>query len=106
MKVRHAINTIERLGIGYEGDSNLRMAVETILNYAKAQLSLEETIRDTTSDTIYRQQTINRLKRKLTEPQYQHAGEDWYVGIHYAISEIEYMPPVYPQHQYTIEGFM
>lgn len=45
-------------------------------------------------DIISRKAAIDRLNNKLLEPQYQHNGEDWYVGMSCAESEMWELPPV------------
>ena len=45
-------------------------------------------------DIISRKAAIDRLNHKLAEPQYQHNGEDWYVGMNCAESEMWELPSV------------
>lgn len=46
------------------------------------------------SDVIYRNDAIEAIEHRLAEPQYQHTGEDWYVGMNCAESEIDEVPSV------------
>lgn len=47
------------------------------------------------SDLIDRQAAIDAIERRLAEPNYQHTGEDWYVGMNCAESEIYELPSAY-----------
>ena len=40
---------------------------------------------------------IDVIEHRLAEPAYQHAGEDWYVGMNSAISELYNLPSVQPE---------
>ncbi len=44
------------------------------------------------SDFIERRAAIEALEHMLAEPAYQHTGEDWYVGVSCAESELYYLP--------------
>ena len=43
-------------------------------------------------DLINRRAAIDAIERRLEEPQYQHDGEDWYVGMICAEDEIYDLP--------------
>ena len=49
------------------------------------------------SDLIERQAAIEALEHMLAEPAYQHTGEDWYVGVNCAESELYYLPSAQPE---------
>ena len=44
------------------------------------------------SEVIYRNDAIEAIEHRLAEPQYQHTGEDWYMGMNCAESEIDDVP--------------
>ena len=48
------------------------------------------------SDLISRQAAIDAIEHRLAEPEYQHTGEDWYVGMNCAESELYDLPPAQP----------
>lgn len=48
-------------------------------------------------DLIERQAAIDAIEHRLAEPAYQHTGEDWYVGMNCAESEIYELPSVQPE---------
>lgn len=48
-------------------------------------------------DLISRQTAIEAIERRLAEPAYQHTGEDWYVGMNCAESELYALPSAEPQ---------
>ena len=43
-------------------------------------------------DYISRQAAIDAIEHRLAEPAYQHTGEDWYVGMNCAESELYELP--------------
>ena len=43
-------------------------------------------------DLISRQAAIDAIEHRLAEPAYQHTGEDWYVGMNCAESELYELP--------------
>lgn len=49
------------------------------------------------SDLISRQEAIDAIEHRLAEPAYQHTGEDWYVGMNCAESEIYELPSAEPE---------
>ena len=58
-----------------------------------------ETARDTNvldNDTISRQAAIDVIEHRLTEPAYQHVGEDWYDGMNCAECELYNLPSAQP----------
>ena len=52
------------------------------------------------SDLIRRQAAINAIEHRLAEPAYQHTGEDWYVGMNCAESELYELPSAQPEPQW------
>jgi len=52
------------------------------------------------SDSISRQAALGVIKRKLAEPAYQHAGEDWYVDMNDAESELLELPSAQPEQRW------
>ena len=48
-------------------------------------------------DLISRQAAIDAIEHRLAEPAYQHTGEDWYVGMNCAESELYELPSVQPE---------
>ena len=48
-------------------------------------------------DLISRQAAIDAIEHRLAEPAYQHTGEDWYVGMNCAESEIYELPSAQPE---------
>ena len=44
------------------------------------------------NDLISRQTAIDAIEHRLTEPAYQHEGEDWYTGMNCAESELYELP--------------
>ena len=49
------------------------------------------------NDTISRQAAIDAIEHRLAEPAYQHTGEDWYVGMSCAESELYDLPSAQPE---------
>ena len=49
------------------------------------------------SDLISRQAAIDAIEHRLAEPAYQHTGEDWYVGMNCAESELYELPSAQPE---------
>ena len=49
------------------------------------------------SDLISRQVAIDAIEHRLAEPAYQHTGEDWYVGMNCAESELYELPSAQPE---------
>ena len=49
------------------------------------------------SDVISRQAAIDAIEHRLAEPAYQHTGEDWYVGMNCAESELYELQSVQPE---------
>ena len=47
-------------------------------------------------DLISRQAAIDAIEHRLAEPAYQHTGEDWYVGMNCAESELYELPSAQP----------
>ena len=47
-------------------------------------------------ELIERQAAIDAIEHRLAEPAYQHTGEDWYVGMNCAESELYDLPPAQP----------
>lgn len=66
-------------------------------------------------DLISRQAAIAAIEHRLAEPAYQHTGEDWYVGMNCAESELYELPSAQPQRmrgkwtygedEYGIDGY-
>ena len=52
-------------------------------------------------DVIYRQAAIDAIEHRLAEPAYLHTGEDWYVGMNCAESEIYELPSAQPDNRLT-----
>lgn len=52
------------------------------------------------ADLIERQAAIDAIERRLAEPAYQHTGEDWYVGMNSAESELYDLPSAQPEPQW------
>ena len=48
-------------------------------------------------DLISRQVAIEAIEHRLAEPAYQHTGEDWYVGMNCAESELYELPSAQPE---------
>ena len=48
-------------------------------------------------DLIERQVAIDAIEHRLAEPAYQHTGEDWYVGMNCAESELYELPSAQPE---------
>ena len=48
-------------------------------------------------DLISRQAAIDAIEHRLAEPAYQHTGEDWYVGMNCAESELYELPSAQPE---------
>ena len=48
-------------------------------------------------DLISRQAAIEAIEHRLAEPAYQHTGEDWYVGMNCAESELYELPSAQPE---------
>ena len=51
----------------------------------------------TMDDLISRQAAIDAIEHRLAEPAYQHTGEDWYVGMNCAESELYELPSAQPE---------
>ena len=49
------------------------------------------------NDLISRRAAIEAIEHRLTEPAYQHEGEDWYVGMNCAESELYELPSAQPE---------
>ena len=49
------------------------------------------------NDLISRQAAIDAIEHRLAEPAYQHTGEDWYVGMNCAESELYELPSAQPE---------
>lgn len=49
------------------------------------------------SDLISRKAAIDAIEHRLAEPAYYHTGEDWYVGMNCAESELYDLPSVEPE---------
>ena len=49
------------------------------------------------NDLISRQAAIDAIEHRLAEPAYLHTGEDWYVGMNCAESEIYELPSAQPE---------
>ena len=49
------------------------------------------------SELIDRQAAIDAIEHRLAEPAYQHTGEDWYVGMNCAESELYDLPSAQPE---------
>ena len=66
-------------------------------------------------DLIDRQAAIDAIEHRLAEPAYQHTGEDWYVGMNCAESELYELPSaeperkkgkwIYGEDEYGIDGY-
>ena len=48
-------------------------------------------------DLISRQAAIDAIEHRLAEPAYQHTGEDWYIGMNCAESELYDLPSAQPE---------
>ena len=48
-------------------------------------------------DLISRKVAIDAIEHRLAEPAYQHTGEDWYVGMNCAESELYELPSAQPE---------
>ena len=51
-------------------------------------------------DLISRQAAIDAIEHRLAEPAYQHTGEDWYVGMNCAESELYELPSAQPEQRW------
>lgn len=49
---------------------------------------------------IYLEDAIEAIERRLAEPAYQHTGEDWYVGMNCAESELYGLPTAEPEQRW------
>ena len=64
------------------------------------------------NDLISRQAAIDAIEHRLAEPAYQHEGEDWYVGMNCAESELYELPSAQPERKkgkwidYSDEGYV
>lgn len=76
-------NLIGRYGNPY--DEALEMAINTLMKQDVINIG---------DDLISRKQAIAAINNRLLEPQYQHTGEDWYVGMNCAESELWEVPTV------------
>jgi hypothetical protein len=73
--------------------------VSTHVPYVKNLIVRDASLggRNEMSDPIDRQAAIDAIEHRLAEPAYQHTGEDWYVGMNCAESEIYELPSAEPE---------
>ena len=68
-----------------------------IEDYEEAEEIVKALEQEPCEDTISRQAAIEAIEHRLAEPAYQHTGEDWYVGMNCAESELYELPSAQPE---------